>query len=46
MATMEMPYLKNVDLKSKQVNVLKSLTRMKKRIGGIRKDYSRHCLDT
>ena len=47
MATREVPLEKNVERKCMQVSVLKSVTRMTKRGGGIRTDYmDRRCQDT
>ena len=43
MATKEMPYLKHLDLNSKEANTLRSVTQMAKRDGGVQNDrISRH----
>ena len=38
MATREMPYLKHLDLNSKQANILRSITQMVKGSGGVQND--------
>lgn len=45
MATSEVPLEKNVELKYVQVNLLKRLTRMTKRDGGIRADKIAGCFN-
>ena len=43
MANREMPYLKHLDLNSKEANILRSVTQMAKRSGGVQNDkISRH----